>query len=260
MTWPRPNRELLERAYASREYYAARGMDDGAVAQARARAVDLACGVGRPVRRVLDYGAGEGHLVRAFRSLGLVADGVEPSVAGRDQARLRYGLELGSALPPAGVELYDLMILQHVLEHVTDPVAVLRDLSRRLDPLGSMLIEVPNASSFEMLRPSRRRVILDLPVHLYHFTPRTLRAVLGAAALEAVDVTLTNPDWLEWLFALRANRGSKDAEHEASGVRGARSRFAPDWSPFRGAWRERVLPALRRWTPGWKFSVLARRA
>ena len=197
-------------------------MDGGALAQAQARAIGLAGGVGHPVRRVLDYGAGQRHLVCAFRSLGLVADGVEPSLAGRDQARLRYGLELGSSLRPAGGERYDLIVLQRVLEHV----AVLRDLSRRLDPLGSMLIEVPNASSFEMLRPSRRRVILDLPVHLYHFTPLTLSVVLGAAALEAVDVTLTNPDWLEWLFALRAHRAGRRTART-----GRRERAAPDRAP-----------------------------
>jgi 2-polyprenyl-3-methyl-5-hydroxy-6-metoxy-1,4-benzoquinol methylase len=260
MTWPRPSRDFLEQAYASRDYYAARAMDDGVFTHANARAVDLAETVGRPVRRVLDFGAGEGHLVAAFRSLGLVADGVEPSMAGRKQACSRYGIELGYVLPPATDERYDLIVLQHALEHVTDPVTVLRELAERLDPFGSMLIDVPNASSIEMLRPSRRRSILDLPVHLYHFTPHTLSAVLAAAGLEAVRVSLTNPDWLEWLFAFRTVRGPDGGEIEDSPQYDVRPRSTPDRPSLRLAWRERVLPAIRRWSPGWRFGVLARRA
>src|SRR5262249_33946580 len=137
---------------------------------------------------------------------------------------------------------------------------VLRDLSQRLDPAGSMFIEVPNASSFEMLWPSRRRSILDLPVHLYHFTPRTLPAVLAAAGLEPADVSLSNPDWLEWLFALRTNRRPKDEQNETWRPYRDRPGSAPEWSPFRAAWRQHILPELRRWSPGWKFSVLARKA
>lgn len=260
MTWPRPSRDFLEQAYASREYYAARGMDDGVFTHASARAGDLAEIVGRPVRRVLDFGAGEGHLVAAFRSLGLAADGVEPSIAGRDDARSRYGIELGQALPPATDDRYDLIVLQHVLEHVGDPVTVLRELAERLDPVGSMFIEVPNASSFEMLRPARRRGILDLPLHLYHFTPHTLSAVLAAAGLEAVRVSLTNPDWLEWLFAFRAVRRPAGEEIEKSLQHGVHPRSTADRPSLRRAWRERVLPAVRRWSPGWRFWVLARRA
>ena len=260
MTWPRPSRDLLEQAYAGREYYAERGMDDGAFGHANARAVDLAESVGRPVRRVLDFGAGEGHLVATFRSLGLVADGVEPSTAGRHEARNRYGIELGQALPPATADRYDLIVLQHALEHVVDPIAVLRELAERLEPHGLLFIEVPNASSFEMLRPSRRRSILDLPVHLYHFTPHTLSAVLTAAGLDAVRVSLTNPDWLEWLFAFRAVRRPAGVPIEVPWQRDAGERSIPEPRSLRRAWRERVLPAVRRWSPGWKFCVLARRA
>jgi SAM-dependent methyltransferase len=235
-------------------------MDDGVFMQASARAVDLAKIAGSPVRRVLDFGAGEGHLVAAFRSLGFVADGVEPSMAGRQQARSRYGVELGHALPPATDERYDLIVLQHSLEHVADPIAVLGELADRLDPLGSMLIEVPNASSFEMLRSSRRRSILDLPVHLYHFTPRTLSAALAAAGLETVRISLTNPDWLEWLFALRTVRRTPVDEFKNSLQHESRPRSVTDRLSLRSAWRQRLLPAIRRWCPGWSFRAVARKS
>jgi 2-polyprenyl-3-methyl-5-hydroxy-6-metoxy-1,4-benzoquinol methylase len=245
--------------YARREYYASRGMGDGAFAGARKRAAGLVEQADRPIHRVLDFGAGEGHLVAAFRSLGLVAEGVEPSEAGRQQAMSRYGIELAPSLPPETYERYDLIVLQHALEHVADPIAVLRELAGRLDTLGSMLIEVPNASSFEMLRPSRRRTILDLPVHLYHFTPRTLSAALSAAGLEIVRMSLTNPDWLEWLFALRASRRHPAAELKASLQHDVRPHSVTDQLSLRRAWRERLLPAIRRWCPGWSFHAVARK-
>jgi SAM-dependent methyltransferase len=234
-------------------------MSDGAFSDTSARAADIAGSVGHRVRRVLDFGAGEGHLVAAFRSLGVIADGVETSAAARDQARRQYGIELGHALELGGHERYDLIVLQHSLEHVAHPVVVLRQLAGLLDPRGSMIIEVPNASSFEMLRPSRRKSILDLPVHLYHFTPRTLSDVLAAAGLRTVRVSLTNPDWLEWLFAFRAvGHEAGDKAEESSPLGAVPPILAPRFS--RRAWRERVLPAVQRWSPGWRFRVLAHRA
>jgi len=259
MTWPRPSRDLLERTYASREYYAERGMSDGASYGTSERAVDIVGSVGHRVSRVLDFGAGEGHLVAAFRSLGLIADGVETSAAARDQARRRYGLELEQAPRLGAHERYDLIVLQHSLEHVADPVGVLRQLAGLLDPSGSMIIEVPNASSFEMLRPSRRQSILDVPVHLYHFTPRTLSEILAAAGLRAARVSLTNPDWLEWLFGFRAVRRAADDEDGATSPPGAAPAIHTR-SFFGRAWREHVLPAVQRWSPGWRFRVLAHRA
>ncbi len=256
MTWPRPAAEVLAEMYSARDYYIARGMDDGVVEGATLRAREILEQSKRPVRRILDFGAGEGHLVAAFRALGIDARGVEPSPAGRSEARRRYGIELWEALPETRPRDCDAIVLVHSLEHVEDPLRTLRSLLGWLAPGGTVFIEVPNVKSFEMLRPERRRIILSLPIHLYHFTPKTLGAVLEAAGFRVVCAKLTNPAWLEWLLALRARM---------NGAQKARSLAAPATDPvssqpvgsFRRRWRQEILPWIRSRFPGWTFQVVA---
>jgi SAM-dependent methyltransferase len=191
-------------------------MGAGAAEATLARAKSLIGRIPGPVQRILDFGAGEGHLVAAFKSLGLQAEGVEPSPAGREAARRLHGLAL---VPEIGAENgYDLVTALHSLEHVPDPLAALRHLRGALRPGGFLLAEVPHAGTVEMWRPARRRLILDLPAHLYHFTPETLSAVLRGAGFEVLAVRLTNPDALEWALALRERlRARARLEPTASG-------------------------------------------
>jgi SAM-dependent methyltransferase len=257
MTWPQPSTSVLDEAYDDASYYSAHGMHDVDFGTTKARVEELLLQVGRDVRRVLDFGAGEGHLVAAFRSLGIEADGVEPSGAARAEARRRYEVELLPTIPPEN-QRYDLIALVHSLEHVREPVSVMRSLRSRLNPHGSVFIDVPNAESFEILRPSRRKSILELPLHLYHFTPTTLSAVLRAVGLEVTNVRLMNPEWLEWLlsrWAARLSSATRDVRLVVgrSSVQEKQSRVPMG----RRAWRERVLPFIRGHSPGWRFEVFA---
>ena len=102
-------------------------------------------------------------------------------------------------------------------------------------------------------------MILDLPLHLYHFTPQTMSQVLKASGFKAVKFRLTNPDWLEWFFSMLA------------GLRGAASETTPDRKsdagvtaagPRRGRnlrrrWQAAIGSQLRERFPGWKFQVWA---
>jgi SAM-dependent methyltransferase len=260
ITWPRPDPAILGGIYSSRDYYVSRHMDDGVQSEAAYRAQQLLEGRRGRLRRVLDFGAGEGHLVAAFRALGVEADGVESSEAGRREARRRYGIDTWAELPADPARDRDLIILCHSLEHVLDPLGVLRTLRGHLAADGELLIEVPNIASFEMLRPARRRVILDLPAHLFHFTPKTLESLLAAAGFVVTQIRLTNPAWLEWLFALRASvrrvasgRGTKADEDRGGNVEMVDQHLRG----VRRHWRAVLLPWIRCASPGWAFQVMA---
>jgi SAM-dependent methyltransferase len=260
LTWPRPDPSTLAAVYERESYFEQRGMGAAAAEPALERATSLVAGIPGPVRRVLDFGAGQGHLVAAFRGLGLIADGFEPSPVAREIAHRLHGLALAKEL--GAQSGYDLVTALHSLEHVPNPLEVLRHLREALRPGGFLLAEVPHADSFEMWRPARRRLILDLPAHLYHFTPETLQVMLQRARYDVLDVRLTNSDALEWALALRARlkgrggRGPRVAgQAEVPGNPVGQERGAGV-----GLWHGRVLPWLRRRLPGWKFQVLARRA
>lgn len=247
---------MLEAVYAG-DYYESRGMGEAAAAETRERARRL-LEFGRvQARRVLDFGAGQGHLVHAFRALGLEADGLETSPRGRDDARTQHGLHLFAA-PPDDGRLYDLVTLVHSLEHVPQPVASLEGLRPLLAAGGRVVVEVPHARSVERLRPPKRHEILDLPVHLHHFVPETLRAVAARAGFAVEEVALTNPDALEWALALRARWKSRGAPHAAAPAIALTEAAPAAPSAPSGRWAGRALPWIRAHFPGWKFQARLR--
>ena len=254
-TWPPPDRATLGSLYGSKDYYEDRSMGAASEAAWVDRAREIVESLPRRPASVLDFGAGEGHLVHALRRRGLVAEGVEPFPAGRQAARERYGIELLEEPPVHG--RFDLVTLVHALEHVPEPVATLARLAERLAPGGQVFIEVPNVASVDMHRSSRRREILDLPVHLFHFAPRTLVRVIEKAGLKTLDLRLSNPDALEWLLARRAPRRPESAAPDPPAP-AARPAVHPP-SAVRASWR-RLLPWLRQRLPGSRIQAVAARA
>ena len=219
------------------------------------RAREIVESLPRRPASVLDFGAGEGHLVHALRRRGLAAEGVEPFPAGRQAARERYGIELLEEPPVHG--RFDLVTLVHALEHVPDPVATLARLAKLLEPGGQIFIEVPNAASVDMHRSSRRREILDLPVHLFHFAPRTLERAIEKAGLKTLDLRLSNPDLVEWLLARRAPRHAESTVPDRPAPAAPPAVHPP--SLVRASWR-RLLPWLRQRLPGSRIQAVAARA
>jgi SAM-dependent methyltransferase len=259
MTSPRPDDATVTALYDDERYYESRSMGDGAEAAWTERARGILTDVGFTPPSVLDCGAGEGHLVHALRAMGVHTCGVEPSAAGRAAARRRYGLELHARVSEVSGR-FDLVTLVHVLEHVTDPVALLRDLAPRLRPNGVLFIEVPHAGSVDMWRPRRRREILDLPFHLYHFVPVTLSRIVERAGLHVVKVYLFNPGIVEWALGMKARWTAIAAGRSVDiGQRaGAGDPVGePPMRPPLSLWAHRTLPWLRRHFPGPKFRLLA---
>jgi hypothetical protein len=68
-----------------------------------------------------------------------------------------------------------------VLEHLHDPLGDLRRLRRWLRPGGRLVLSVPNAASWELGMFRGAWYALQLPHHLWHFSPTTVRAVLAGA-------------------------------------------------------------------------------
>jgi ubiquinone/menaquinone biosynthesis C-methylase UbiE len=78
---------------------------------------------------------------------------------------------------------FDTVILWHVLEHITDPENLLREVTRILRPGGTLLVAVPNFASVEARWARDKWFHLDVPRHLNHFTPGVLRALLRESGL-----------------------------------------------------------------------------
>ena len=145
-------------------------------------------------RSVLDVGAGTGLLVGEARRLGLDAVGVEPSAPLARRARAAGADVLTGTLPHAALagRQADLVTLIDVLEHVTDPVALLQQCVARLAPGGLLAVVTPDVRSV-VARALQSRWWHYRVAHVGYFSAGTLRRAAGAVGL--TEVSRTRPVW-----------------------------------------------------------------
>jgi SAM-dependent methyltransferase len=92
---------------------------------------------------------------------------------------------------------FDVVTMWHSLEHVHQPLDTLRAVRGLLAPGGRLVIAVPNIEStaFRWFGPGWFG--LDLPRHLTHFTPRTLRLILEKTGFRVTALRpVRHSDWL----------------------------------------------------------------
>lgn len=153
--------------------------------------------------RFLDYGCGGAHFVSAAASMGWEAVGVEVDEVSV-RAGIARGLDVRKTLE-AG-DRFDLILLFHVLEHVTEPSALLERLVRQLNPSGTMVIGVPDQDSFpSIVKRQMHRVglrkheygFVQPPIHVTGFNRRSLQCLgdrLGFTSVYVEKVDATDPD------------------------------------------------------------------
>jgi SAM-dependent methyltransferase len=138
-------------------------------------------------RRLLDVGCGRGEFFLCARQLGWRCYGVEFDGTAAALARQYGGEILGSQvqdLGPAYHGFFDAITVCHVIEHVYDPLELLRLCRRLLRPGGYLWVETPNAESvgYELYGSHWRG--LEPPRHLVLFNTLALRMSLERAGFE----------------------------------------------------------------------------
>src|ERR1039458_5907464 len=97
--------------------------------------------------RMLDVGCGDGSVLKLAQELGWNAEGVDFDAQAVNTAR-RKGLSVrlgGLAKQRYPDESFDLVLMSHVIEHVHDPLATLREVRRVLRVGGTLAVTTPNA-------------------------------------------------------------------------------------------------------------------
>ena len=116
--------------------------------KARMIAAVLAAHVGAPVagRRVLDIGCGNGDISQHFAAANEV-DGVDVDDRRRPENRGFRFARVESERLPFGDGAFDIVLSNHVIEHVADQVLHLTEIARVLPPRGLAYLATPNRSS-----------------------------------------------------------------------------------------------------------------
>jgi SAM-dependent methyltransferase len=122
--------------------------------------------------RLCEIGSAYGEFLQLARFKGAKVVGVDlddKAVAyTRDKLKIKSYNSLSSLS-----ESQDVICSKSVFEHLPDPGKLLKDISRKLDIDGRLLISIPNGTNIEMIGPTWIGFRVDLE-HLNYFTPRTL--------------------------------------------------------------------------------------
>jgi 2-polyprenyl-3-methyl-5-hydroxy-6-metoxy-1,4-benzoquinol methylase len=203
----------VERQYFGREF--AEKSDDWSTLyekwnnQRTLRRVSSATGESEP--RLLEIGIGSGRLLQAASQAGWCAVGIEASSAVAAHVRQRYGVPVFAGL----IEEYDnsfghkfdVVIMNHVLEHIPDPVTALSKVRDLLKPDGILHLAVPNIECWEAHFPGWTSYE---PYHLFYFGRDSLTTLLRQCSYRIHSIQSYEPfsGWVNTLLrtALETDR------------------------------------------------------
>ena len=132
-----------------------------------------------PAARVLDVGAGSGEFAFLMTRLGKTVTGIEPNIGYAAHCRDELGLDIRTAhISPDlfAPDRFDLIRLNHVLEHLNDPVRYLGEVARWLAPGGLIYVEVPNIEAYCR---SKSRGRMFHYAHIFNLQPLDAASLCG---------------------------------------------------------------------------------
>ena len=150
-------------------------------------------------RRLLEVGVGSGALLQAAREQGFEVRGCDLSWSICERVeKLGIRVHCGPLQELQGEGRFDVVVMNHVLEHVHDPVALLGDVRRLLAPDGLVHICVPNVACWEARLWGWTSYE---PYHLTYFTPATLRHAVASSSL-LLEQLFTHESFSGWFLAV----------------------------------------------------------
>jgi len=156
---------------------------------------------------ILDLGCGTGGFLSAMQAPPWKLYGVEMSEGAARVARQRCGAEVfaGDLLEaPFPEKSFDAITCFNVFEHMYEPGAVLGRVSKWLKPGGIFYTMMPNIDSAACRVFRSYWYALEMPRHLFHFSPATLKKLAQSSGLKEVSVTTHRETYSEasWHYVI----------------------------------------------------------
>jgi len=207
-----------------------------------------------PPGRLLEIGPAVGAFLAVAQEAGYAVQAVEMDKQCCQFLEGELGVPTICSDDPAAVLAkegpFDVIALWQVIEHVTDPDAVIEAAAKALAPGGVLALAAPNPDALQLRIFRNRWTHIDAPRHLFLLPLETLAGLGKKHELEVVFETTSDRSALGWnLFGWRES---------LAGL--ARSRIGRRWLRLVGSVAARVLgPIERRGRRGATYTLFLRR-
>ncbi|MGH9264773.1 MAG: methyltransferase domain-containing protein [Acidimicrobiales bacterium] len=160
-------------------------------------------------KRVLDVGCATGYLAKALVERGCTVTGVEFDAEAAEEARpylerlILGDIEALDLVETFGDERFDVVVFGDVLEHLRDPLPVLRNVRRVLTDRGSVVASIPNIAhgSVRLALLAGRFDYQPLGLldstHVRFFTRSSIEDLFREAGLVPIDVRRTTAGFFD---------------------------------------------------------------
>jgi len=207
-----------------------------ALCKLASRALDLCTGLARQRRtlrvmylgdlkpgKLLEVGTGAGRFLHRMHRARWIVQGTELDPAAAARARRKYSLDVdvGNLVDlhyAAGA--FDAVAMSQVLEHVHDPLALLKECHRVLRPGARLVLTTPNALARAHRLYGRYWRGLEPPRHLHLFTPAALSRCARAAGFAPLELKTLAAEAAGIYRASEAARALHDAHADVSAAAG----------------------------------------
>lgn len=139
--------------------------------------------------RFIDVGCGKGNYIVEYKKQYPEWEfyGTEPDQAVAQIAKEIPSIEIFNGfLQDARYQddFFDIVIMNHSFEHMPNPSETMREIFRILKHGGKVIVRVPNFGSTAARIFRQYWAHLDVPRHIFHFTEKTLGAIMVAAGFK----------------------------------------------------------------------------
>jgi len=143
------------------------------------------------ITSILDVGCGAGFMLDEFKNYSSFPVGIEPSKSLSAYAKRNFKIQiyngyLDSDLIKRINQKFDVVILSHILEHLSDPLSFLNLVDQILKKAGLIYIETPNINSWQARIEKSKYTFLTPPEHFCLYTRKGVIDLLNNANLKYV--------------------------------------------------------------------------
>lgn len=166
--------------------------------------------------RLLDVGCGDGSFLKKMRKLGWDVVGMEPDVNAAARLIKNDNITVYSSIEDllsGEKNEFDVVVLNHVLEHLPDPVDTLKQLTLLMKPSSRLIATTPNISGLGARIFGRFWRGLEPPRHFNLFSPKSIELAFTSADLNLVSLTTeVRMARSIWYLSYLARSGRKSLE------------------------------------------------